>query len=241
MNKSSLLVFLAISTILISGSLVGNAFAAPQPNGQPFQALDSRITAIEQDNVQSDSFFDVFFDVFTVDSFFDIFTELQTTNDAQQAQIDSFFDVFTEISVHDADVARLEARITALELSSVDCTARGPGVDLHGCNLIDAQLHNQDFTGANFRGADLNVANFFNSNLRGADFTGANLIGASLTRVDLTDATLRGADLSNADVGFSNLSGADFGYASVGHAFGGSYANPPCTGIAVCLALPLTP
>ncbi|HET9008500.1 MAG TPA: pentapeptide repeat-containing protein [Nitrosarchaeum sp.] len=236
MNKSSLLVFLAISTILISGSLVGNAFAAPQPNGQPFQALDNRITAIEQDNVRSDSFFDVFFDVFTVDSFFDIFTELQTTNDAQQAQIDSFFDVFTEISV-------LEDRIAALESNNVDCTARGPGVDLHGCDLTEAELHNQDFTDTNFRGANLSVANFFRSNLSGADFSGANLIGASLAQVDLTDATLRGADLSNADIGFSNLSGADFNGASVdvNTAFGGSYANPPCTGIAVCLTLPLSP
>ena len=55
------------------------AFAAPQPNGQPFQALDSRITAIEQDNVQSDSFFDVFTELgFTADSFFDVFTELES-------------------------------------------------------------------------------------------------------------------------------------------------------------------
>jgi hypothetical protein len=82
------------------------AFAAPQPNGQPFQALDSRITAIEQDNARSDSFFDVFFESYSVDSFFDIFTDLQESTARSDSffdvffesySIDSFFDVFTEL------------------------------------------------------------------------------------------------------------------------------------------------
>jgi len=111
------LLFLAISTILISSPLIGNAFAADKPTKlqkectKEFEKKDPLKYSKEcellslinenQPNPQADSFFDVFFDVFTVDSFFDIFTELQTTNDAQQSQIDSFFDIFTELQASD--------------------------------------------------------------------------------------------------------------------------------------------
>jgi len=40
-------------------------------------------------NAQADSFFDVFFETYSIDSFFDVFTELQESSD-------SFFDVFFE-------------------------------------------------------------------------------------------------------------------------------------------------
>lgn len=82
------------------------------PNGQPFQQLQQQVDdlSVRVDDIEPDagvdSFFDVFFDVFTVDSFFDLFKD----NDGN-FMVDSFFDVFTEISVHDADVARLQGGI----------------------------------------------------------------------------------------------------------------------------------
>ena len=45
---------------------------------------------------EADSFFDVFFETYSVDSFFDVFTELQTNTD-------SFFDVFFEVEAPASD------------------------------------------------------------------------------------------------------------------------------------------
>ena len=104
MNTKSILSISLIAVLLMGVIYFDDSFAAKgEPNGQPFQELQTQIDDLNQrvDDAEPDprvdSFFDVFFDVFTVDSFFDIFTELQTTNDLQQSQIDSFFDVFTEI------------------------------------------------------------------------------------------------------------------------------------------------
>ena len=47
-------------------------------------------------SAQSDSFFDVFFETYSIDSFFDVFTELQTSSD-------SFFDVFFEVEAPTSD------------------------------------------------------------------------------------------------------------------------------------------
>ena len=47
-------------------------------------------------NAQADSFFDVFFETYSIDSFFDVFTELQTSSD-------SFFDVFFEVEAPASD------------------------------------------------------------------------------------------------------------------------------------------
>ena len=45
---------------------------------------------------EADSFFDVFFETYSIDSFFDVFTELQTSSD-------SFFDVFFEVEAPTSD------------------------------------------------------------------------------------------------------------------------------------------
>ena len=53
---------------------------------------------MEQTGESPDSFFDVFFDVFTVDSFFDILAPLQDFNE-RSGGADSFFDIFVEVDV----------------------------------------------------------------------------------------------------------------------------------------------
>ena len=52
--------------------------------------------------------------------------------------------------------------------TTVDCTARGAGVDLHLCDLTDA-----DLTGADLSRADLSRANLRSADLRGADLNSA--------------------------------------------------------------------
>ena len=47
---------------------------------------------------------------------------------------------------------------TTTTVAPVDCTARGPGVDLHGCDLVGADLTHADLTGANLTSADLTGA-----------------------------------------------------------------------------------
>ena len=97
---------MAISTILVSGSLSVDAFAVDKPTKlqkectKEFEKKDPQkyskecelLSLINENkpNPQIDSFFDVFFDVFTVDSFFDIFTDLRATDTSLQTQIDSF-------------------------------------------------------------------------------------------------------------------------------------------------------
>jgi hypothetical protein len=61
------------------------------------------------------------------------------------------------------------------------CSYFGPGANLQGCNLTDADLAGDNLTGANLVNADL---------------TGANLSGATLTDANLTDANLDGATLT---------------------------------------------
>jgi hypothetical protein len=64
------------------------------------------------------------------------------------------------------------ATITPTYAASVDCTARGMQVDLHGCNLSGADLH-----GLNLRGANLSGAVLTGANLDGTDLQNANLAG----------------------------------------------------------------
>ena len=63
---------------------------------------------------------------------------------------------------------------------AADCTARGPGVDLHGCDLVGADLTDADLTGADLTGANLTEATLTFVNLTGADLTNANLTGATI-------------------------------------------------------------
>ena len=96
-----------------------------------------------------DSFFDVFYDVYTVDSFFDIFTELQNSAatsdsffdifydaDAGATQPDSFFDIFTnpdEGFVPDSffDVfTEIDARDRHFDTEIISMDLRGQSCDI---------------------------------------------------------------------------------------------------------------
>ncbi|MEJ2261372.1 MAG: hypothetical protein P8X83_06930, partial [Nitrosopumilaceae archaeon] len=61
---------------------------------------------------RADSFFDIFYESYTVDSFFDIWTELQESTDSF---FDVFFDVATESSQNTEDIAELERKVSELE------------------------------------------------------------------------------------------------------------------------------
>ena len=62
----------------------------------------------------------------------------------------------------------------------VDGYLIGPGADLVGANLSDANL-----TGADLAGADLTGANLSETNLTDADFTGADLTNDNLKELEL--------------------------------------------------------
>jgi len=75
----------------------------------------------------------------------------------------------------------------------VDCTKRGPEVELQDCNFVDANLYGTVLTSAD---------------LSDADFTGANLQSAFLMDADLSDAILAGANLRYANLVGVNFEGA---------------------------------
>jgi uncharacterized protein YjbI with pentapeptide repeats len=68
--------------------------------------------------------------------------------------------------------------------------APGPGADLQGCDLKNANLFGADLTGANLAGADLTGANLTAARLANADLTGATLASAALDGAFLDGATL---------------------------------------------------
>lgn len=131
LNKSSLLLFLAISTILVSGSLSVDIFADHKQSHQSnaggvpslqsqVDKLDGHVTVLkEQADINSestaraDSFFDVFFDVelYAVESFFDIFTELQ--DDVSEIKGDIFGDPDFDLLFGDPD--KLDGHVTVLK------------------------------------------------------------------------------------------------------------------------------
>lgn len=92
---------------------------------------------------------------------------------------------------------------------AADCSARGPGVDLHGCDL----------RGVVFQGDPDDLDPYGTArpmDLSGADLDGANLTGASFFGpLDLSGASFRGADLTRATFGDGGIwpvqtEGADF-------------------------------
>ncbi len=133
----------------------------------------------------------------------------------------------------------------------VDCAARGPHVDLSGCDLSNEVFPaDLDLTGANFSGANLSHASFQVEVQDGVTLTGANFRGADLSfvtfdtalllDVDLTDADLTQAwigataisgvatraDLSGASLLFESSLGGDWTDAKfVGTFFGGAYVG----------------
>jgi uncharacterized protein YjbI with pentapeptide repeats len=68
--------------------------------------------------------------------------------------------------------------------------APGPGADLQGCDLRNANLFGGDLTGANLAGADLTGATLTAARLANADLTGATLASAALDGAFLDGATL---------------------------------------------------
>ena len=81
---------------------------------------------------------------------------------------------------------------------SVDCNARGPLVDLRGCDFSGI-----DLSGADLRGADLRGAVFRNAILVGVDFS-------ATSECDLTFRNNCAAQLQHADFSGANLSQANF-------------------------------
>jgi hypothetical protein len=98
---------------------------------------------------------------------------------------------------------------------AADCASRRLAVDLHGCDLRNANdLMHLDLTGANLEGANLQGVDLHDDNLTGANLQGANLQGtdlhdSNLTGANLTAANLQGANMWNADLTSANLTGAN--------------------------------
>lgn len=118
MTKS--ITLLIVITALVSGIFTFTMADASKgdDNGQPFQELQTHIDELNTkvDNVKPDhridSFFDVFFDVFTVDSFFDVFTELQADVDDLKGNTEDINIGIGELQEKDQD---LQSQIDDLE------------------------------------------------------------------------------------------------------------------------------
>jgi uncharacterized protein YjbI with pentapeptide repeats len=93
--------------------------------------------------------------------------------------------------------------LTDFEGSDLHGITLKPESNLHGANLIGA-----DLTGAYLSRADLTAASLFRADLTGANLTGADLTGAYLFGADLTGANLTGADLTGAYLFGADLTGA---------------------------------
>jgi|APSaa5957512535_1039671.scaffolds.fasta_scaffold21355_3 hypothetical protein len=141
-RTTNLFLFLAIATILLTSPLAADYAYADKDNDKT-DKKDNKQTKLQkecskepknpskikpdcellnlinenQPNPQADSFFDVFFDIYTTpDSFFDIFVDTSTGTHA----VDSFFDIFTELSVHEIDIQEIQTELLALELRGTD-------------------------------------------------------------------------------------------------------------------------
>lgn len=87
-----------------------------------------------------------------------------------------------------------------------ECWPRvGPGADLTGCNLSQADLTGRDLQGTNFRAARLDDAQLAQANLSGANFANASALradfrAANLNRAILSQVFFNGADFTAAQV-----------------------------------------
>jgi uncharacterized protein YjbI with pentapeptide repeats len=89
------------------------------------------------------------------------------------------------------------------ESGEIDCNARGPLVDLRGCDFSGL-----DLSGADLRGADLRGAVFRNAILVGVDFSATsdcdmairNSCAAQLQHVDFSGANLSQANFTSTDL-----------------------------------------
>ncbi len=93
-----------------------------------------------------------------------------------------------------------------------------PGANLHGADLVNANLAGAHLPGANLSRARLRDAHLAGANLFEADLREAQLPHANLTRVDLSRANLSYADAQRADLSRANLRRADLRYTDLQHA-----------------------
>lgn len=106
------------------------------------------------------------------------------------------------------------ADLSDLDLSNLDFTMTGTGVD-----EFDIYEYGPNLAGANLTNSNLNQSNLWRGGLNNALLSGASLIGTNLNNTDLTYADLTGAklhsaslieaDLANADLSNADLIGAD--------------------------------
>ena len=95
-----------------------------------------------------------------------------------------------------------------VEAVEVDGYEIGPGAELSGAFLGEADLSGVDLAGANLSGAALPGANLSGANLSGANFSGAALPGANLSEANLSGANLTGATAHGVYLNGADLSGA---------------------------------
>ena len=85
-----------------------------------------------------------------------------------------------------------------------------PGIDLHGAELVCA-----DLIGACLAGVNLTGASLYRANLAGTTLSDANLTAATLEGTNLADANLDGANLANANLRGANLTNANLAMADL--------------------------
>ena len=91
----------------------------------------------------------------------------------------------------------------------------GPGLDLRGVDLANAQIHHDIPFGYRIQGANLRDVDFSNAKLRKADLRFADLNGANFYNANLNGAKFFMADLSNCGLNHCQLAYADFSYARI--------------------------
>lgn len=106
-----------------------------------------------------------------------------------------------------------------LDFTYIDCSARGAGADLRGCDLTELDLSGLDLEGANLTDADLTRSYLVNINLNLANLTNtifdtSNMSNAILTNTvlagtDFVDMDLTGVDLTNGAFTFGRLRGSN--------------------------------
>ena len=121
----------------------------------------------------------------------------------------------------------------------VDCTRRGPGVDLHDCDLSGLDLTGVNLSGANLRRANLSYSVLNEANLTAVDAVDANFFGATmgewgayddpvigpiLNSANLTNADLR-TTLFNVDLDNANMTGARLTYLDFSSGFNVKMVN----------------
>lgn len=99
-----------------------------------------------------------------------------------------------------------------VDYTYIDCSVRGPGADLRGCNLTELDLSGLDLSGANLTGADLTRSYLANINLNLANLTDTIFDTSNMTNGILTNTVLDGTDFVDMDMTGVDLSNGAFTY-----------------------------